>query len=62
MYNPKGQEAMNLEQGSLLISKYEQIFVSLPIFVPNLHLPNSILTKIFEDHRMQVKGREVLKI
>lgn len=40
---------MNLEQENMSVAKYEQCFVSLISFVDDLHLPNSILAKMFED-------------
>lgn len=50
MYDLKRHELINLEQGSQLVAEYKQKFVSLASFVVDLHVLNSMLVKMFEDH------------
>lgn len=49
VYDLKRQELVNLKQGSTSVIEYGQHFVSLASFIIDLHLPDSMPTKMFED-------------
>lgn len=49
IYDLKRYELLNMEQGSMSATEYEQHFVLLATFVVDMHLLDNMLAKMFEE-------------